>query len=335
MISILNKLKTNSSTLTTTRYLFNNSIPLRNASGNSSILSQRFYSNQPPTQPQQQQNNDTNSNNNNNDNNSKNENNNNNHNNNNNNNNKQDTNQEQQINPEPISLSHSRTITWASVLIALISGGVGWLYYDHLMTQKREKVKEIKTYGSSAIGGPFSLIDQNGKAVSDLDFRGKYVLLYFGFTYCPDACPAELDKITEVLNNLEKHKLLDSVVPVFITIDPWRDTVEQVRDYIQEFHPKFVALTGTPEQITKLAKYYRVFMSKAGKGDSYLVDHTIITYLLGPDGKFIEFYNSAQNPEVITNKILEKMVNRNTNEVNKGEIVKEQSVVEKVLSIFK
>ncbi|KAF2070396.1 hypothetical protein CYY_008282 [Polysphondylium violaceum] len=328
MISIVNRLKCNSGGVVniTTRSLFSQQRPLHRGVTTTTITNnhvlKRLYSSQPPQQPQQQNDKNTTENNNNN-----NEQNNQNTDNNTNDNSKQDAPQ--------FNLSQSRTITWASVLIAIISGSAGWLYYDHLMTQKREKVKEIKTYGSSAIGGPFSLIDQNGKAVSDLDFRGKYVLLYFGFTYCPDACPAELDKITQVLNNLEKYNLLDSVVPVFITIDPWRDTVEQVRDYIQEFHPKFVGLTGTPEQITKLAKYYRVFMSKAGKGDSYLVDHTIITYLLGPDGRFIEFYNSAQNSELITNKILEKMTNRNTNEVNKGEIVKEESVVEKILSIFK
>ncbi|EFA82766.1 hypothetical protein PPL_04461 [Heterostelium album PN500] len=230
--------------------------------------------------------------------------------------------------------SQKRQITFASLMVALFFGGAGWLYYDHLMVQKREKIKQIETYGSSSIGGPFSLVDENGKPISDLDFRGKYILLYFGFTYCPDACPAELDKMTVVLNNLEKYKLLDSIVPVFITIDPWRDTVEQINTYIKEFHPKFRGLTGTPEQITKLAKSYRVFISKAGKGDSYLVDHTIIEYLIGPDGKFIEFYGSNLTADQVTMKVVERMANKGLGGANTGEITKEKSMVDKILNIF-
>ncbi|KYQ90393.1 hypothetical protein DLAC_09010 [Tieghemostelium lacteum] len=252
---------------------------------------------------------------------------NNNSNNNNNNNNNSNDN-------EGVDKQKYNVITWSSVLVALVAGAGGWLYYDHLMSKKKEKQNQIVTYGSSSIGGGYSLIDENGKAVSDLDFRGKYVLLYFGFTYCPDACPAELTKISQVLTNLEKTNLMDGIQPVFITIDPWRDTVEQIRTYVKEFHPKFKALTGTPEQITKVAKLYRVFMSKAGQGDSYLVDHTIITYLIGPDGKFIEFYGSNLNSDQITERVIKRIADKGQGGENKGEIRQEKSVFEQIMSIF-
>ncbi|KAM9999021.1 hypothetical protein ACTFIZ_002583 [Dictyostelium cf. discoideum] len=232
-------------------------------------------------------------------------------------------------------ISNNRTVTWASLTVALISGGIGWLYYDHLMTKKRERQNEIKTYGSSSVGGPFVLIDENGKPFTDLDLKGKYGLLYFGFTYCPDVCPAELYKMTKVIKNLESNGLGDSIVPIFITIDPWRDTIEQVKSYIEEFHPKFKGLTGTPEQITKVAKSYRVFMSKSGKGDDYLVDHTIIVYLVGPDGKFIEFYNVNQDSDLITNKIITRIANGGKGGDNRGEIKTEKSYFEKIANFFK
>ncbi|KAM9958385.1 hypothetical protein ACTFIW_001247 [Dictyostelium discoideum] len=232
-------------------------------------------------------------------------------------------------------ISNNRTVTWASLTVALISGGIGWLYYDHLMTKKRERQNEIKTYGTSSVGGPFVLIDENGKPFTDLDLKGKYGLLYFGFTYCPDVCPAELYKMTKVIKNLESNGLGDSIVPVFITIDPWRDTIEQVKSYIEEFHPKFKGLTGTPEQITKVAKSYRVFMSKSGKGDDYLVDHTIIVYLVGPDGNFIEFYNVSQDSDIITNKIITRIANGGKGGDNRGEIKSEKSYFEKIANFFK
>eukprot|EP01132_Coremiostelium_polycephalum_P003182 gene3182-3985_t len=250
-------------------------------------------------------------------------------------NNKEILNNTTKTNKQGEHISNSRTITWASLLVAVVSGAAGWLYYDHLMSKKKERFNQIQTYGTSHIGGPFSLIDHTGKPVTDLDFRGKYMLLYFGFTYCPDACPAELDKITEVLQNLEKSKLIDSVEPVFITIDPWRDTVEQINIYVRDFHPKLIGLTGTPEQITKLAKAYRVFISKAGKGDSYLVDHTIITYLIGPDGRFIEFYGPQTTADQVTSKIIQRMAAGGKGGANTGEIVQEKSYFEKIVDFFK
>ncbi|GAM18344.1 hypothetical protein SAMD00019534_015190 [Acytostelium subglobosum LB1] len=244
-------------------------------------------------------------------------------------------NQDQEVKKSPGEHhTQKRQITWASFIVAILCGGVGWLYYDHLMVQKREKIRQIETYGTSSIGGAWSLFDENGKPVSDLDFRGKYLLLYFGFTFCPDACPAELDKMTRVLNNLQQYNLLDSVVPIFITIDPWRDTVEQIKNYIVEFHPKVRGFTGTPEQITKLAKSYRVFITKSGKGDSYLVDHSIIEYLIGPDGKFIEFYGSNLTSDQMTMKIVERMANKGKGGANRGEIQREKSTFDKIISVF-
>lgn len=152
------------------------------------------------------------------------------------------------------------------------------------------------------VGGPFTLTDHGGKTVSDADFRGQYMLVYFGYIFCPDVCPTSLQLITDALNEL--GPLADKVVPVFITIDPERDTVEAMRDYVAHFHPRTVGLTGPVEAIEKVAKAYRVYYAKvtgkSGNNPDYLVDHTAITYLMGPDGKFVHhFAHGAELPKVI------------------------------------
>lgn len=153
---------------------------------------------------------------------------------------------------------------------------------------------KVETSGKALIGGPFTLVDQHGKTVTDRDFRGRYMLVFFGFTHCPDICPAELQVISASLDDLGSKA--EEVVPIFVTLDPERDTPEVMADYVKNFGSRFVGLTGSPEEIAEAAKAYRVAFSKfdnkgADSNDNYSIDHSAFVYLMGPDGEYITHFN--------------------------------------------
>jgi len=139
----------------------------------------------------------------------------------------------------------------------------------------------------ASIGGPFTLTGQNGRPVSDRDFAGRYRLVYFGFTHCPDVCPTDLQQIGQAMRQLEKSdpELTQKVQPIFITVDPERDTPAVMKEYAAAFHPRLVGLTGTPQQIADVTKSFAIFSAKEGTGPDYNVNHTRIAYLLGPQGE--------------------------------------------------
>jgi protein SCO1/2 len=155
------------------------------------------------------------------------------------------------------------------------------------------------------IGGPFTLTDHTGKTVSDKDFRGRNMLIYFGYTFCPDVCPTELQTVAQAMEILgEKGK---GVVPVFITVDPARDTVAVMKDYVAAFHPRMVGLTGGAEQVKAAAKEYKVYSRKApgtkeGAKD-YLVDHTSLLYLVGADGKVKALFKGGTKPDTLAKEL--------------------------------
>jgi cytochrome oxidase Cu insertion factor (SCO1/SenC/PrrC family) len=150
--------------------------------------------------------------------------------------------------------------------------------------------------GAVSIGGPFELLDQHGVGRTDKDFRGAYMLMYFGFTYCPDTCPTSLLKITNALEELAAvaPNKAERVVPVFISVDPERDTPAALRTYAENFHPRLVALTGAPRELERLGRAYGVFFAKVPTEEpgEYLMDHTGFVYLMGPDGKYVEHFES-------------------------------------------
>jgi protein SCO1 len=144
------------------------------------------------------------------------------------------------------------------------------------------------TTGGPRIGGPFTLMNDSGKTVTNKEFRGKYMLVYFGYTYCPDVCPTTLNSIAQAMDRLGAKA--DRVQPIFITVDPQRDTPPVMKQYVSAFTPSLIGLTGTPAQIAAVAKEYRVYYAKhvTGPGpNDYSMDHSSIIYLMGPDGKFI------------------------------------------------
>lgn len=143
----------------------------------------------------------------------------------------------------------------------------------------------------AAIGGPFTLVDGDGRTVTDQSFRGKWMLIYFGYTFCPDVCPTSLSVAAAALDKLEPA-VADKVAPILITVDPARDTPAVMKDYASAFHPHLVGLTGSVEQIEAAKKAFKVYAARAkgGDADSYTVDHSSILYLMGPDGSFVAHF---------------------------------------------
>jgi len=161
------------------------------------------------------------------------------------------------------------------------------------------------TTGKPKIGGPFSLVDQDGKAVTEADFKGRFMLVYFGYTFCPDVCPTSLSAMADALDMLGDKA--DRIVPVFITVDPERDTPEQMKMYVQYFHPRLVGLSGTVEQVAAAANAYKAYFAKATEvgGEDYLMDHSSITYLMGPDGQFISHFSHGVDGEEMAKRLKE------------------------------
>ena len=152
------------------------------------------------------------------------------------------------------------------------------------------------------IGGKFTLTDHNGNEFYSDTMKGKLSLVYFGFTFCPDICPTSLQKLTNVLSTLDKYQI--DVSPVFITVDPSRDTQELLKEYLGHFHPKLLGLTGTNEEIREVADLYKVFYAKAEgadkAGDNYMLDHSSFVYLMDKNGKYLKhFYMTSKAEEII------------------------------------
>ena len=153
--------------------------------------------------------------------------------------------------------------------------------------------------GIAAIGGPFTLTDHTGKTRTEQDLKGSYSLIYFGYTFCPDVCPTALQAISNAMGRLGKD-LQDNITPIFITIDPSRDTVEHLSLYLENFHPRMIGLTGTEVQIAKVARAYRIFYTKSKDTDSttdYLMDHSSIVFLMDPKGMYVTHFTHTSTPE--------------------------------------
>lgn len=190
----------------------------------------------------------------------------------------------------------------AGFLIGAIAGAAV------LLVANPQGGQPVQSSGAALIGGPFSLVGADGKPVTDRDFRGRYMLIFFGFTHCPDICPAELQVIAQALEQLgDKAK---KAVPIFITLDPERDTPEAMANYVKSFGPNFVGLTGSPEAIAAAAKAYRVAYSKVENKDSagdYSVDHSALAYLMDPEGRYVTHFSYGLSADQMAEK-LEKLL---------------------------
>lgn len=162
------------------------------------------------------------------------------------------------------------------------------------------------TIGEVLIGGPFTLTNQQGKPVSDTDFQGKLMLVYFGFSHCPMICPTDMATLTRAMDQLGADAA--QVQPVFITIDPERDTVEKLAEFAKAFYPGFQLLTGTPEQVKVATDAYRVYAQKVEMdGGDYMMDHSAYIYLMGRDGKYLTHFQHDQPAEEIVAEVKEFM----------------------------
>ncbi len=161
------------------------------------------------------------------------------------------------------------------------------------------------------VSGPFSLMDHRGKPTTDHDFRGKFMLVFFGYTFFPDVCPMDLQIIAQAMDELGKAG--DRVQPIFITVDPARDTPEVMAEYAGHFHPRFIGLTGTHQQTATAARNYGVISMKIideNDPGNYSINHSALTYLLGPEGKFVAAFDHGTDHETLTTGILRHLTTR-------------------------
>lgn len=166
----------------------------------------------------------------------------------------------------------------------------------------------VTSVGKATVGGPFSLIDQHGTRVTDKDFRGRLMLVYFGFTFCPDVCPTSLQAMAAAIDMLGTRA--SEVVPIFITVDPERDTPKALEPYVANFYPRLVGLTGSAAEIEAVARLYRVYFKKVKDEASsapYTIDHTSIIYLMDRDGRFVTHFTHTTKPDTIAAAIAKAM----------------------------
>ena len=152
-----------------------------------------------------------------------------------------------------------------------------------------------------SFGGPFTLVDHQGRKRTDKDFKGRHLLVYFGYTFCPNICPTGLQTLSSALDLLGEEAA--KVQPLFVSVDPDRDKPEILKSFVAQFHPRLIGLTGSEKQVRDVARAYRIFRGKVvvadAPKDEYLVTHTPTTFLMGPDGKFVTLFPHDTDAEVM------------------------------------
>ena len=197
-------------------------------------------------------------------------------------------------------LRRVRTALWGVVVLtaATAASFAAWHWMEGA------PIPTAREAGRAAISGDFSLTDHTGRAVTDEDYRGKWLLVFFGYTHCPDVCPTTLNEIAEVMERLGPDAA--KLQPLFISVDPERDRPETMAQYVAAFDPRIVGLTGTPEQVKAAAKSYRVYYAKApeeGAAGRYTMDHTAFLYLMSPEGEFETVFGFREEVDGIVSAI--------------------------------
>ncbi|KAI9675060.1 MAG: Cu-binding protein [Caeruleum heppii] len=201
--------------------------------------------------------------------------------------------------------------SWKAGLLFFLSGAglIFYFRYERARMERKRIAEAAKGVGKPKVGGVFDLVDQDGKPFTQEEMKGKFALVYFGFTHCPDICPEELDKMAKMID-IVKETSGDVMRPIFITCDPARDTPAVVKSYLAEFHPAMIGLTGAWENIKAVCKAYRVYFStppNVKPGQDYLVDHSIYFYLMDPEGDFVEAigrqHSASRAGKIITEHI--------------------------------
>jgi protein SCO1/2 len=197
------------------------------------------------------------------------------------------------------------------VLAALVAGATFFAAGATILFQMRPAATTVRSAG---IGGPFKLTTDHGRSVNDQDFRGKWLLIYFGYTHCPDICPTTLAEIMQTLDLLQASAA--EVQPLFITIDPDRDTPGVMEAYVKSFDTRLIGLTGTPSEIAAAAKSFKVYYakleSKTKDKQSYLMEHSSFVYVVGPDGHYVTLFapTGGQVPQQMALRLRELIAQR-------------------------
>lgn len=192
-------------------------------------------------------------------------------------------------------LIHNNNTSFFKIsLLACLAAIAAALPQDRALAHAEHGAHESAPENGAAIGGAFTLTDQHGKQVSDADFRGKVMLVFFGFTHCPDICPVTVATLSNVMKEL--GGAADKVAPVFITVDPRRDTSQAMKAYLANFDPRIAGLSGTPKAIKQAASAYKVYFSETGgadkkPGEDYMVNHSSIVYMMGTDGSYARHFS--------------------------------------------
>lgn len=193
----------------------------------------------------------------------------------------------------------------AIIAIVVVIGALGGMWF--FSSGEDDKFAQCRVGsvagGAASIGGPFELVDEDGVAVTDKDVFTEPSIVYFGYTFCPDVCPMDASRNGEAVALLEERGIM--VKPVFISIDPGRDTPETLKDFTDVMHPRMVGLTGTPAQVKAASQAYRTYYKKQDGDDPdyYLVDHSTYSYLVFPEVGFVDFFKRDESPEQMANRI--------------------------------
>jgi cytochrome oxidase Cu insertion factor (SCO1/SenC/PrrC family) len=190
------------------------------------------------------------------------------------------------------------------VLVALVAAGTLWYLGD---LRAHNGTSSVSAGQSVTLGGPFALTDQNQMPRTEKDFLGKYMLVFFGYTYCPDVCPATLAVMAAALDKMGSRS--ERIVPIFITVDPKRDTPEKIKSYLSSFGTRFVGLTGDVKDIANVAKEYRVYYKEhpPENGGEYTVDHSGVVYLMDPNGAFVANYSLDNSPDMLAGDLEKRL----------------------------
>lgn len=194
----------------------------------------------------------------------------------------------------------------ASISALAIAGLLGGVWYATQSSQGNDQFAQCRASqiagGAGSIGGPFELVNGQGETVTDADVITEPSIVYFGYTFCPDVCPIDTARNAEVVDVLAEQNI--SVTPVFISIDPKRDTPEVVGDFADNLHERMIGLTGSPEQVKAASEAYRTYYkAQDGDGEYYLVDHSTFSYLVLPEHGFVEFFRRETSVDDMVNTV--------------------------------
>ncbi|GFZ42638.1 Protein SCO1, mitochondrial, partial [Saitozyma sp. JCM 24511] len=202
--------------------------------------------------------------------------------------------------------------TWKAAALFGVTGVGLYFYFESEKAKVQERKRQehaSKSIGRPSIGGPFALQTHRNEPFTEQDLLGNWTLIYFGFTNCPDICPEELDKMGAAVDLVDAHRK-ERVLPIFVSVDPARDSIEQVNKYVADFHPRMIGLTGDFDSVKRACKSYRVYFSTppdAKATDDYLVDHSIFFYLMDPLGQFVDAFGKNTTAEEVAGKVKDAM----------------------------